>query len=110
MITTSLDIEQATKFLHQRFPEQVSEIEFVGEGAWSRCFGFKLGSDDLVIRFGLHLSDFQKDRVASKYATADLPIPKVIETGEAQGKFYAISTRASGIPLEALSSWALGIG
>ena len=106
MITTSLDIEQATKFLHHRFPEQVSEIQFVGEGAWSRCFGFKLGHDDLVIRFGLHLSDFQKDQVASKYATADLPIPKVIETGEAQGMFYAISTRAFGIPLEELDAEA----
>ncbi len=105
--TFSIDIKQATKFLKRRFAKQVSTIQYVGEGAWSRCFGFKLGQDDLVIRFGRHLSDFQKDQIASKYATADLPIPKVAEIGEAEGMFYAISTRAYGTPLEELDavSW-----
>ncbi len=107
MITLSIDIEQATAFLQHRFSKQLSKIEYVGEGAWSRCFGFKLGQDDLVIRFGSHLADFQKDQIASKYATVDLPIPKVIEIGEAEGMFYAISTRVFGVPLEELDaeSW-----
>ena len=104
MTTFSIDIEQATEFLHRRFSNQVSSIEYVGEGAWSRCFGFKLEQEDLVIRFGRHLADFQKDQIASKYATADLPIPKVVEIGEAEGMFYAISTRVFGVPLEALEA------
>ena len=76
----------------------------VGEGAWSRCFGFRRDNADLVIRFGHHVDDFRKDQLAYAYTTPDLPIPEVLEIGEAFDGYYAISTRAHGVPLESLSA------
>lgn len=75
-----------------------------GEGAWSQCFGFKRETQELVIRFGRHVDDFQKDQFASAWATPGLPIPEVVEIGQVLDRFYAVSTRVRGAPLETLST------
>ena len=49
-------------FLIQRFGIDGDRRRVVGEGAWSRCFGFTLNGSELVIRFGRHVDDFQRDR------------------------------------------------
>jgi hygromycin-B 4-O-kinase len=92
--------KQAAEFLTGYFGVQVKDLEIVGEGAWSRCFGFRHGEDDLVIRFGRHLDDFAKDKRASAFAAPGLPIPQVLDIGEAFGGYYAISQRVYGEPLE----------
>ena len=74
----------------------------IGEGAWSQCFGFRRGDEELVIRFGKYVSDFYKDRRAYTYASPELPIPQVLDIGQAFDRYYAISTRAHGVPLESL--------
>jgi hygromycin-B 4-O-kinase len=51
---------------------------------------------DYVIRFGKYLEDFAKDRLAAGYAGPALPIPRVVEIGEAFGGYYAISERVFG--------------
>ena len=99
-----VDIQQAQAFLVSHLGVDVSEIVQVGEGAWSRCFGFAYGDQNLVIRFGKYVSDFQKDRLAYKYATPDLPVPEVFEIGQAMDGYYAISRRVYGIPLESVSA------
>lgn len=99
-----VDIQQAQAFLVNHLGVGVSEIAQVGEGAWSRCFGFAYGDQNLVIRFGKYVSDFQKDRLAHKYATPDLPIPEVLEIGQAMDGYYAISRRVYGVPLESVSA------
>ena len=99
-----VDIQQAQAFLDSHLGVGVSEIVQVGEGAWSRCFGFAYGDQNLVIRFGKYVSDFQKDRLAYKYATPDLPIPEVLEIGQAMDGYYAISRRVYGVPLESVSA------
>jgi hygromycin-B 4-O-kinase len=98
---TDVDEVLATQFLTERFGI-VDRVEFVGEGAWSRCFGFRHNSRDLVVRFGRHLDDFEKDRTASAWRSDELPIPEVIEVGNAFDGYFAISTRAYGLPLESL--------
>jgi hypothetical protein len=37
-----VDLTDAQAFLAQRFGIDGNDVEFVGEGAWSRCFGFML--------------------------------------------------------------------
>src|SRR5438309_1410019 len=102
-----VDVRRARLFLTSHFTCEPSAVALIGEGAWSRCFGFRLGEADLVIRFGNHVDDFQKDQYAYAYAAPDLPIPQVLEIGEAFDGYYAISTRAYGVPLETLdaSEW-----
>lgn len=101
-IPTSVDIQAAQSFLVNHLHRTPTDLALIGEGAWSRCFGFRQDDAALVIRFGNHIDDFQKDQMAYAYATPDLPVPKVYEIGEAFGGYYAISTRAYGTPLEQL--------
>jgi len=80
---SQVQLDEASTFLVQRFGAEISDVEHVGEGAWSRCFGFTLNGSELVIRFGRHVDDFQRDRLAARFAARDLPIPQVIEIDRA---------------------------
>ena len=71
-------------------------VAFVGEGAWSRCFG----DDEVVVRFGAHRSDFEKDRTAA--ALPGLPVPAVHRIEPAFGGWACVSDRVHGVPIEAL--------
>lgn len=97
-------IEQVQTFLHGHIAAPPQEISLIGAGAWSRCFGYRLGGAEYAIRFGAHVEDFHKDQRAAAFATAALPIPRVFEIGEALGGYYVISQRAYGIPLESVDA------
>ena len=71
----SIDQTQAEVFLNDHFGEKPSHVELIGAGAWSQCFGFQLGWQELAIRFGRHVEDFRKDQLAHAYASDNLPIP-----------------------------------
>jgi hygromycin-B 4-O-kinase len=104
---SDVDVVQAASFLALRFGEDVTDVEFLADGSWSRCFGFRNGGAEFVARFGRHLEDFERDQRASAFASSKLPIPIVSEVGEAFGAWFAISTRSYGTPWEELgaSEW-----
>jgi hygromycin-B 4-O-kinase len=102
--TEFVNISQARAFLASYLDTEPSEVALIGEGAWSRCFGFRRGDEELAIRFGRYVDDFRKDQLASAYAAPDLPIPEVLDVGPAFDGYYAISRRAHGVPLESLSA------
>lgn len=93
-------VNDAEEFLRAGLGLDVHDVEQIGIGAWSRCFGYRAVGDDFVVRFGDHVDDFEKDRIAHAYAGPDLPIPEVLDIGEAFDGYYAISSRAPGSPLE----------
>jgi hygromycin-B 4-O-kinase len=95
-----LTSKQTAMFLAQHFATDITDLEVVGAGAWSECYGFRKGKQELVIRFGKYVDDFQTDQRAFAYNSPDLPIPEVLEIGEAFGGYYAISTRMYGSFLE----------
>lgn len=101
---SDVELPQARAFLVERFGSGVDAVELIGEGAWSRCFGFAHNGSELVVRFGRHADDFERDRLAARFATRNLPIPQVIEIDDAFGAWYCISTRARGTPLEQLDA------
>jgi hygromycin-B 4-O-kinase len=94
--------EDAERFLITRFGRDVRKVSRLGEGEWSRAFAFRQSDDDFVIRFSALDEDFQKDRLAMCFRSPDLPIPAIIEIGEAFGGHYAISERAPGSYLDDL--------
>jgi hygromycin-B 4-O-kinase len=94
----------AREFLTAHLGRAVGAVELVGEGSWSRCFGFRDEGRERVIRFGNFFDDFEKDRRAAAFASPALPVPEVWELGEALGGYFAISTRAYGEPLETLGA------
>ncbi len=97
-------LDQVVAFLNAHFEAACTEVTHVGAGAWSQCFGFRLGEQELVIRFNPHADDFHKDQRAGAFATAALPIPQVMEIGEAFDGCYAISQRVHGVPLERVNA------
>lgn len=99
-------LEQARDFLSQQLESDPASVTLLGEGAWSRCFGYLHEGQALAIRFGKHVEDFEKDQIAARFATAALPVPEVHDIGEAFDGYYAISTQAHGTPLEQLAPQA----
>lgn len=96
-------IDQATAFLLDRFGPSVAGVEPIGRGEWSRAFAFSADGNDLVARFGDHVEDFRKDELAARFRSPNLPIPRILEIGEALGGWYAVSERARGRFLDGLS-------
>jgi hygromycin-B 4-O-kinase len=90
------DVVRAKEFLVTRFGSDGGDVAQLGAGVWSKAFAFRRAGRDYVIRFGAHREDFGKDRLAARYACPALPIPRVVELGEAFGGFYAISERVFG--------------
>lgn len=103
---SGVSVAQARGFLRVHHGHDIGPLELVGEGGWSRAFGYKVGERDLVVRFGGFVEDFEKDRLASTYASPALPVPDVVYIGPALGGHAAISTRAFGAPLESLDAEA----
>jgi aminoglycoside phosphotransferase (APT) family kinase protein len=93
---------QAAGFLDGRYQGRARDISELGGGDWSRAFSFRLDGCDLVARFGRYGEDFAKDQEAMAFAGPDLPVPKVLEVGNALGGAYAISERHFGLFLENL--------
>lgn len=100
----TVDSQGAQTFLNDVLGLTATEVELIGEGAWSRCFGFRQHGEELAIRFGHYVDDFQKDHFAQRYAAPALPIPAVRAIGQAFGGYYAISTRVYGTPLEQVNA------
>lgn len=104
MARAEITPRDAAKFLADHFGGSVTGVEPLAGGAWSRAFGFDLDGTPLVARFGAHREDFEADRVAMSFAGPDLPVPRVLEVGEAFGGFYAVSERCFGAFLEELDA------
>lgn len=83
-------------FLAEHLAKKISEVAPIGKGEWSKAFSFRAANADYIIRFGAFKEDFEKDRLAASFASADLPIPKIYEIGQAFGQHFAISERAFG--------------
>jgi hygromycin-B 4-O-kinase len=96
VLTVIVDMVCLEAFLVTQFGSDHSDVAPLGAGVWSQAFGFRRAGRDYVIRFGAHQEDFAKDRLAARYAGPALPIPRVVELGEAFGGYYAISERVFG--------------
>lgn len=107
----SIDADAAARFLTDHLGHPVDNVHEVGAGAWSNCFGFTNLDTEYVVRFGNYVDDYQKDQAASAFSSPRLPIPVVTEVGTAFNGYFAISTRAHGVPLESLDAadWAATI-
>ena len=97
-----IDARRVEAFLNSLFNGAAIDVAVLGEGAWSKAFAFQIGEDALVARFGAYREDFEKDEYAMNFASGDLPVPRILEIGDAFGGYFAISERHSGHFLENL--------
>jgi hypothetical protein len=86
-----VDLGQAQAFLTHHLDTGPSEIALIGEGAWSRCFGFRRGDEELVVRFGNYVDDFRISGLPSMDIT---PSPH-----EHTESTLRVLTQPNGVPL-----------
>jgi len=102
-MSESLSLSDAQTFLHDHYGDRASQLKPLGSGDWSKAYAFTLDGNEVVARFGPHGEDFTKDQVMSDFSSPGLPIPKVLEVGEAPNGFFTVSDRAYGDFLDGLS-------
>lgn len=87
--------DEVARFLAERHGN-AADLELLSGGFWSAAYGYRVGDRELVLRIGRNRAWFELDRDARAYHSADLPVPEVIEIGDAFGASYAISVRHRG--------------
>lgn len=91
-------------FLMKNMGASIRDLEPIAQGEWSTVYSFKKEGQALVVRFSEYREDFAKDRIAYSYNSPGLPVPQVIQLGEAFGGYFAISEKLPGIAIEYLDS------
>ncbi len=90
------------RFLVDQLGAEASSVEPLRAGEWSRVYAARRGGEDLVVRFSRYREDFEKDAAVARWRSPDLPVPEVLEIGDALGVAYAVTRRVRGEFLEAL--------
>ncbi len=89
-------VEQVAAWLQAKFGGAVEDLAPLSGGFWSSAFTFRVGLDEFVLRLSELSEGFTIDAAAMRFIGPNLPIPEVLETGEALGLPYAISRRHVG--------------
>lgn len=89
-------------FVSRRYGARATEPMLLGAGEWSKAYAFLLDGREAVIRFGAESEDVAKDEAMSRFNTAALPIPGVVERGATDPGFFCVSERAHGDYLDDL--------
>jgi aminoglycoside phosphotransferase (APT) family kinase protein len=94
---------QAREFLQAKYGP-VEELQPLSGGAWSSAYSFSQAGQALVVRFGASREAskdwFEADRAAMSFCSPELPVPEVLEVGDAFDGAYAVSVRHYGTFLE----------
>lgn len=91
-------VEQTRQFLAERFGP-VEGVTILQGGSWSSAYSFLAGTRELVLRVGHHREDFEKELIAATWGEPALPVPDVLELGEAFDCHYVVSQRHHGTKL-----------
>ena len=94
--------EDVIAFLRGHHGSEPTGLEPLHGGYWSAAYGYRIGDDELVLRINDSPDGFRSDELAMAYGHAQLPVPEVLEIGEAFGRWFAISRRHHGRFLEAV--------
>ena len=102
MLPVITDDAAARSFLVGTLQADPASIESLRPGEWSTVYAMRRDDTDLVVRFSLYREDFEKDDAVARWSSADLPVPEVLEIGEALGASYAVTRRVRGEHLDAV--------
>lgn len=103
-VKPSIESHQVEEFLSGHFGEKISDVIPVGQGEWSQAFSFHRAIGYYIIRFAVSAESFEKDSLAAKFSSPNLPIPRIYEIGQSLGLYFAISKRVIGNMLDELDT------
>jgi hygromycin-B 4-O-kinase len=104
----AVDVGTVGNVLVSRFGDGVRDVvRAARQGDWSVAYFFRVDDRHFVVRFARWRDNFETDRAMVAHSSADLPIPRVVEIGDACGYQYAVSERAFGAVLEELDAGAM---
>jgi hygromycin-B 4-O-kinase len=103
-MTEIIEPYEAQTFIENHFGERASEITRLPGGDWSQAYALTLDGQNVVVRLGVHGEDYRKDQIMAGWSSEELPVPKVIEVGETDYGFFAVSERAEGEFLDQLDN------
>ncbi len=92
----AITLAQAEAFLADRLDVPQGTVETIQPGAWSTVFAYTECGQPRIIRFSQHLDDLEHDQRAAEWSTPAMPVPRVLELGDAFDRHYAISERVPG--------------
>ena len=67
----------------------------LGAGEWSRAWALRLDGRAVVVRFGQHRDDFDRDALVGRLAPVGVPVPRVLEVGAAPRGWFAVSATSA---------------
>lgn len=103
--------EEIARWLEGHHGDVIADLHPLGGGFWSSAYAYRVGAEELVLRLSDQSEGFAIDAAAMRFAKPDLPIPEVLEIGNALGLRFAISRRLRGRFLEsATESEAEAVG
>ena len=102
-----LTLPQVLDFLLKQMDGPVERVQPDGHGEWSKAFTFACGDVCYVARFSSLIEHFLKDQRVMAYGSAALPVPQILQVGEAFGGFFAISKEMAGSFLDVLDGESL---
>lgn len=88
--------ERIAAWLADRHGTEITDLAPLSGGFWSSAFAYRTGEEALVLRFSDMAEGYAMDAAAMRFQGPDLPVPTVLETGEAFDLHYAISQRHYG--------------
>ena len=92
------------EFLGRYHGRPVDGLESLGGGFWSAAYGYRVGLDELVLRIGDTPDGFLADQRAMAWGSEALPVPDLIDVGQALGRWFAVSRRHHGRFLEEVAA------
>ena len=84
-------VEQIRQFVAERFGP-VEGVTIPQGGSWSSAYSFLAGTRELVLGVGHHREDVEKELIAATWCEPGLPMPDVLEVGEAFDCHFEVLT------------------
>jgi len=96
LVVNGLTLAEAARFIERKYGPRAGALTPLVAGGWSSAYAVTIDGQDVVVRFGAYGDDFVKDQVMAAHTSELLPIPEVLEIGEAPGGYVIVARRAYG--------------
>jgi hygromycin-B 4-O-kinase len=99
-----ISAQDTLQFLHDKLNDDIAHLTLLSGGEWSQAYSFVHQHQKYVLRWCHSSETFEKDAAASRFSSAAMPVPSIIDAGAQFDTYFAITEFAQGKFIEALTS------